>query len=185
MKKILALLIIVLLCGCGIKEKEKTVDCILKPYAELISEENRQNLVIYYDYDGVFDRYTISSLVSRELADVSALDLSDKKEETKEQIADKYNSFYKTLTEKMTFIFNYEYESLEKATIDENTIRIIIDSDDVRFYIYEGGYIKIIDNGVRTFYHTKNSSFNKDLENFYKTVKEMGNYGMKLATSIE
>ena len=98
MKKILALLIIVLLCGCGIKEKEKTVDCILKPYAELISEENRQNLVIYYDYDGVFDRYTISSLVSRELADVSALDLSDKKEETKEQIADKYNSFYKTLT---------------------------------------------------------------------------------------
>ena len=73
MKKILALLVIVLLCGCGIKEKEKTVDCILKPYAELISEENRQNLVIYYDSDGVFDRYTISSLVSTSLFSSSKL----------------------------------------------------------------------------------------------------------------
>lgn len=183
MKKLLVLLMIVLMCGCSVTKEKQPSDCILNPYKSLISEENRQNLEIYYDADGIFDRYTISSLSEISLADISSENLIDRNGHTREEIADKYNGFYKTLNEKMAFIFNYEYESLDKMTVDENTIRIIIEVEDVRLYIYEGGNIKVVDNGVRTFYHTDGVSFNKDLESFYKTVDEMNEYNSKLITS--
>lgn len=50
MKRIIIhLILILLLAGCSEK-----IDSNLKDYDEIISEDNRQNLIIYLDGDGVF-----------------------------------------------------------------------------------------------------------------------------------
>lgn len=172
MKRIIInLILILLLTGCTEK-----IDSNLKDYDEIISEDNRQNLVIYLDGDGVFDQYTIASLLEHSLADMDYGEITEVNGVSTDEIEKKITSINRQFVKDLRFIFNYQYVNDNSIILDESDLRLIIDSDNVRFYVYHNGYLKILSDDNKQIYYTNDSRFNSGIDAVYKTLDSMTNY---------
>lgn len=59
MKKMSCLILLMVLFGCMTNESDKC----LKDYESGYLVDNRDNITVMYDYDGIFDEYTPGSLI--------------------------------------------------------------------------------------------------------------------------
>ena len=179
MKKILlAFLMITLLVGCtNIDSDENNTDLAnLSEYKTIIALDNRDDLIIYYDFDGVFDNSTLAGLVTFELKEYEAEDGFEMNGQSVEEIEVTTNDYLLKIIKATEPFFDYEYVDDENLKVNENDIRFILKNDDMKFNIYLDGYAKLISGDGAKYYKCNDTSFNEKIDNLYKELASLNSY---------
>lgn len=93
-----------------------------------------------------------------------------------DEIEKKITSINRQFVKDLRFIFNYQYVNDNSIILDESDLRLIIDSDNARFYVYQNGYLKILSDNNKQIYYTNGSGFNSGIDKVYKTLDNMTDY---------
>ena len=179
MKKILlAVLMIALLVGCTNNDNhEKNADAVsLSEYKAMVALDNRDDLIIYYDFDGVFDKATVAGLVTFELKEYEAEDGFEMNGQSVEEIEVATNDYLLKIIKASEPFFDYEYVEDENIAVNENDIRFILKNDDIQFNVYLDGYAKLISEESTKYYKCDDASFNKSIDNLYKELAALNAY---------
>lgn len=175
MKKMSCLILLMVLFGCMINESDKC----LKDYESGYLVDNRDNINVMYDYDGIFDEYTPGSLIEYNMI-YGEETLEDKdftlKNYTIEEINKKNEEYRQTIMKDILFIFDDDYQEVKNEAIDERDIRIILKNDDNQINIYQDGYVKVITNEKTLQYISSDKKFNDNIDKFYETIAQMNSY---------
>lgn len=175
MKKMSCLILLMVLFGCMTNESDKC----LKDYESGYLIDNRDNITVMYDYDGIFDEYTPGSLIEYNMI-YGEETLEDKdftlKNYTIEEINKKNEEYRQTIMKDILFIFDDDYQEVKNEAIDERDIRIILKNDDNQINIYQDGYVKVITNEKTLQYISSDKKFNDNIDKFYETIAQMNSY---------
>lgn len=175
MKKMSCLILLMVLFGCMNNESDKC----LKDYESGYLVDNRDNITVMYDYDGIFDEYTPGSLIEYNMI-YGEETLEDKdftlKNYTIEEINKKNEEYRQTIMKDILFIFDDDYQEVKDGTIDERDIRIILKNDDNQINIYQDGYVKVITEEKTLQYISSDKKFNDNIDKFYETIAQMNSY---------
>ena len=175
MKKMSCLILLMVLFGCMINESDKC----LKDYESGYLVDNRDNITVMYDYDGIFDEYTPGSLIEYNMI-YGEETLEDKdftlKNYTIEEINKKNEEYRQTIMKDILFIFDDDYQEVKNEAIDERDIRIILKNDDNQINIYKDGYVKVITEEKTLQYISSDKKFNDNIDKFYETIAQMNSY---------
>ena len=175
MKKMSCLILLMVLFGCMINESDKC----LKDYESGYLIDNRDNITVMYDYDGIFDEYTPGSLIEYNMI-YGEETLEDKdftlKNYTIEEINKKNEEYRQTIMKDILFIFDDDYQEVKNEAIDERDIRIILKNDDNQINIYKDGYVKVITEEKTLQYISSDKKFNDNIDKFYETIAQMNSY---------
>lgn len=175
MKKMSCLILLMVLFGCMTNESDKC----LKDYESGYLVDNRDNITVMYDYDGIFDEYTPGSLIEYNMI-YGEETLEDKdftlKNYTIEEINKKNEEYRQTIMKDILFIFDDDYQEVKDGTIDERDIRIILKNDDNQINIYKDGYVKVITEEKTLQYISSDKKFNDNIDKFYETIAQMNSY---------
>lgn len=175
MKKMSCLILLMVLFGCMTNESDKC----LKDYESGYLVDNRDNITVMYDYDGIFDEYTPGSLIEYNMI-YGEETLEDKdftlKNYTIEEINKKNEEYRQMIMKDILFIFDDDYQEVKNEAIDERDIRIILKNDDNQINIYQDGYVKVITNEKTLQYISSDKKFNDNIDKFYETIAQMNSY---------
>ena len=175
MKKMSCLILLMVLFGCMTNESDKC----LKDYESGYLIDDRDNITVMYDYDGVFDEYTAGSLIEYNMI-YKEETLEDKdftlKNYTIEEINKKNEEYRQMIMKDILFIFDDDYQEVKNEAIDERDIRIILKNDDNQINIYQDGYVKVITNEKTLQYMSSDKKFNENIDKFYETIAQMNSY---------
>lgn len=166
MKKIIYfLLCLLMVVGCSSKGVK------LDDYKDFVNEGNRQNLVLYHNYKSSLGNKNYSELIEIPLKDVSSDDLH-----IDEEVAETVTEYYKNILDSLKFLTENKYEVLDNVTIDENSVRFILEDNNIQMNIYEDGYIKVINGDSKEYYHTDDKNFNDNLDKSQDIIDDMNTY---------
>ena len=175
MKKMSCLILLMVLFGCMTNESDKC----LKDYESGYLIDDRDNITVMYDYDGIFDEYTPGSLIEYNMI-YGEETLEDKdftlKNYTIEEINKKNEEYRQMIMKDILFIFDDDYQEVKNEAIDERDIRIILKNDDNQINIYQDGYVKVITNKKTLQYMSSDKKFNENIDKFYETIAQMNAY---------
>ena len=175
MKKMSCLILLMVLFGCMTNESDKC----LKDYESGYLIDDRDNITVMYDYDGIFDEYTPGSLIEYNMI-YGEETLEDKdftlKNYTIEEINKKNEEYRQMIMKDILFIFDDDYQEVKNEAIDERDIRIILKNDDNQINIYQDGYVKVITNEKTLQYMSSDKKFNENIDKFYETIAQMNAY---------
>ena len=175
MKKMSCLILLMVLFGCMNNESDKC----LKDYESGYLVDNRDNITVMYDYDGIFDEYTPGSLIEYNMI-YGEETLEDKdftlKNYTIEEINKKNEEYRQMIMKDILFIFDDDYQEVKNEAIDERDIRIILKNDDNQINIYKDGYVKVITEEKTLQYISSDKKFNDNIDKFYETIAQMNSY---------
>lgn len=175
MKKMSCLILLMVLFGCMNNESDKC----LKDYESGYLVDNRDNITVMYDYDGIFDEYTPGSLIEYNMI-YGEETLEDKdftlKNYTIEEINKKNEEYRQMIMKDILFIFDDDYQEVKNEAIDERDIRIILKNDDNQINIYQDGYVKVITEEKTLQYISSDKKFNDNIDKFYETIAQMNSY---------
>ena len=103
------LLILIILFGCSTNRNSKALENYGKGYLV----DNRDNITVMYDYDGVFDEYTAGSLIEYNMI-YKEETLEDKdftlKNYTIDEINTRNEEYRQMIMNDILFIFNDDYQ---------------------------------------------------------------------------
>ena len=179
MKKILlAFLMIALLVGCTNNDNDKNNTDLanLSEYKTMIALDNRDDLIIYYDFDGVFDNSTLAGLVTFELKEYEAEDGFEMNGQSVKEIEVATNDYLLKIIKATEPFFDYEYVEDGNLKVNENDIRFILKNDDIKFNVYLDGYVKLISEDSAKYYKCNDSSFNEKIDKLYKELAALNSY---------
>lgn len=169
------LLILIILFGCSTNRNSKALENYEKGYLV----DNRDNITVMYDYDGVFDEYTAGSLIEYNMI-YKEETLEDKdftlKNYTINEINTRNEEYRQMIMNDILFIFNDDYQEVKDESVDERDIRIILKNNDNQINIYQGGYVKVITNEKTLQYMSSDKKFNENIDKFYETIAQMNAY---------
>ena len=169
------LLILIILFGCSTNRNSKALENYEKGYLV----DNRDNITVMYDYDGVFDEYTAGSLIEYNMI-YKEETLEDKdftlKNYTIDEINTRNEEYRQMIMNDILFIFNDDYQEVKDESVDERDIRIILKNNDNQINIYQGGYVKVITNEKTLQYMSSDKKFNENIDKFYETIAQMNAY---------
>ncbi len=169
------LLILIILFGCSTNRNSKALENYEKGYLV----DNRDNITVMYDYDGVFDEYTAGSLIEYNMI-YKEETLEDKdftlKNYTIDEINTRNEEYRQMIMNDILFIFNDDYQEVKDESVDERDIRIILKNNDNQINIYQGGYVKVITNKKTLQYISSDKKFNDNIDKFYETIAQMNSY---------
>ena len=169
------LLILIILFGCSTNRNSKALENYEKGYLV----DNRDNITVMYDYDGVFDEYTAGSLIEYNMI-YKEETLEDKdftlKNYTIDEINTRNEEYRQMIMNDILFIFNDDYQEVKDESVDERDIRIILKNNDNQINIYQGGYVKVITNEKTLQYISSDKKFNDNIDKFYETIAQMNSY---------
>ena len=175
MKKMSCLILLMVLFGCMTNESDKC----LKDYESGYLIDDRDNITVMYDYDGIFDEYTPGSLIEYNMI-YGEETLEDKdftlKNYTIEEINKKNEEYRQMIMKDILFIFDDDYQEVKNEAIDERDIRIILKNDDNQINIYQDGYVKVITEEKTLQYISSDKKFNDNIDKFYDTIAQMNSY---------
>ena len=175
MKKMSCLILLMVLFGCMTNESDKC----LKDYESGYLIDDRDNITVMYDYDGIFDEYTPGSLIEYNMI-YKEETLEDKdftlKNYTIEEINKKNEEYRQMIMKDILFIFDDDYQEVKNEAIDERDIRIILKNDDNQINIYQDGYVKVITEEKTLQYISSDKKFNDNIDKFYDTIAQMNSY---------
>ena len=175
MKKMSCLILLMVLFGCMTNESDKC----LKDYESGYLIDDRDNITVMYDYDGIFDEYTPGSLIEYNMI-YGEETLEDKdftlKNYTIEEINKKNEEYRQMIMKDILFIFDDDYQEVKNEAIDERDIRIILKNDDNQINIYQDGYVKVITEEKTLQYISSDKKFNDNIDKFYETIAQMNSY---------
>lgn len=179
-KYIVILMVLLTLSGCNDAKGNQ----ILKDYSSNFNAENRDQLYVCYDYDGIFDEYTVKDLIKLSLEEDN-IDPEDIKLDNYDidEINNKVNQYKLNIIDDTGFIFNDNY-LVTKDSINERDIRIILENDDMKISIYQGGYVKVFKDNQVTQYKSENDKFNDNISKFYKNINSMNEYTLDILKEI-
>ena len=175
MKKMSCLILLMVLFGYMTNESDKC----LKDYESGYLIDDRDNITVMYDYDGIFDEYTPGSLIEYNMI-YGEETLEDKdftlKNYTIEEINKKNEEYRQMIMKDILFIFDDDYQEVKNEAIDERDIRIILKNDDNQINIYQDGYVKVITEEKTLQYISSDKKFNDNIDKFYDTIAQMNSY---------
>ena len=183
MKKILlAILMVLLITGCT--NNNPTNEAPLAEYKTMIALDNRDDLVIYYDFDGVFDKSTLSGLIELELEEFEVDDDHVIDGYNIKEIEDTTNNYIINIINATAPFFEYQYVEDQDMITDENDIRFILKNDDIKLNVYLNGYLKLVKEDSTTYYKCDADSFNDDIDKLYHELAELNAYLVDFRSEI-